>query len=715
MSIPSILSILSILSIQCAMLAAGEPPAASEKPAPPPGWLSIDWPVRRTVELKEASPECMVAFAHDGLAAVDGRDIRVIAPNGQPTDFLIKELSAQSASVVFNASPGPGTYRVYYGNLDPALKPPMGGLVRVENSQWKPDGGYRGIIYHTRGPRGRQELRSFDDTKKHFDELARLTVKTEENKNPVATREVFYTELKDSFEEYGLIDADVLIPENATWVFGEGDLRFTNTLRVLAVDGQPVLQGWFEALSGGIISPRGQGKIALVKGPHRLRYYASGPFELKIAKEGPKLEFEGIGGSWCHFPKAVESATGELEIIPGKTLAQVCLDLAAAANAREFTRAKTIQRFVQDVIGDADPAARDQALRALDELESAAYRFNWMTEAKNPARTGYADEPVELPLKHMGGNRVFVQNSFGIEGITVAGGVAYMGEPFRLGPEPWPITSPPAIYDGVFYGGSKDCNLYACDLVRRRVLWRFLSGGPIYGGPVVYRERFGRSDRVYFCSLDGKLYCLDRKQGRMLWNYPTRDWIEGAPAIDAGRVFIASNDAALYCIDAELGVLRWQHQCDGPLASTPVVSDGTVFIGSGAGTMFAVEASSGKTRWQVGGNGPIVGAAASPGRVVFTSADGKLHSLNAADGKPHWAAADLAGPVKAPPIIVGSVAFAGTLTGEVKGVDLQAGTVAWSDTVRFGKDIVKPLAFMDGKLYVPAAGRGNGGYTVFGK
>ncbi|HUW30112.1 MAG TPA: PQQ-binding-like beta-propeller repeat protein, partial [Planctomycetota bacterium] len=412
----------------------------------------------------------------------------------------------------------------------------------------------------------------------------------------------------------------------------------------------------------------------------------------------------------CYFPKAAECAAGEPEAIPGKTLPQVCTDVAAAAaNAREFTRAKMIQQFMQRAFGEADAAVREQALRALDELEAAAYRFNWMTEAKNPARTGYADEQVELPLKHVGGNRVFVQNSYGIEGLTVADGTAWMGEPFRLGPEPWPITSPPAIHDGVFYGGSKDCNLYACDLAPRKVLWKFLAGGPIYGGPVVYR------DCIYFCCLDGKLYALDRKQGRMLWNYPTRDWIEGAPAIDAGRVFIASRDATLYCIDAELGVLRWQHPCDGPLTSTPAVSDGTVFIGSEAGTMFAVEASSGKTRWQAGGNGPIVGAAAGAGRVVFTSADGKLHSLAAADGKPQWPAADLAGPVKAPPIIVGTVAFAGNLNGEVKAVDLQSGTVAWTDTVRFGKEIVKPLAFMDGKLYVPAAGRGNGGYTIFGK
>ncbi|HUW31949.1 MAG TPA: hypothetical protein VM223_10080, partial [Planctomycetota bacterium] len=385
--------IIAAIAMACASqpVLAGEPPAPAEQPAapephaPPPGWLSVDWPVRRSVELKENSPECLVSFTHEGLAAVDGRDIRVAGPDGKLTDFLFKELSAQAASIVFNAAPGPGTYRVYYGNPDPALQPLPGGLMRIEGSHWKPEGGYRGIIYNTRGPRGRQELRSFEDTKSHFDELEKLTQKPEQNKNPVTTREVFYTELKDNFEEYGVIDADIWIPENGTWVFGEGDLRFSNTLRVLVVDGQPVLQGWFDALSGGVVSPKGQGKIALTKGPHKLRYYASGQFELKIAKEGPRLQFQGIGGTWCYFPKAAECPAGEPEVIPGKTLAQACIDVAAAAaNAREFTRAKMIQQFMQHAFGGADGAVREQALRALDELEAAAYRFNWMTEAKNP-------------------------------------------------------------------------------------------------------------------------------------------------------------------------------------------------------------------------------------------------------------------------------------------------------------------------------------------
>ena len=131
--------------------------------------------------------------------------------------------------------------------------------------------------------------------------------------------------------------------------------------------------------------------------------------------------------------------------------------------------------------------------------------------------------------------------------------------------------------------------------------------------------------------------------------------------------------------------------------------------------MHAVDAATGKLRWKRPGHGSVVGSAVGAGRVVFTTRDGKLHSLNAATGQPSWPGVDLGAPVKSPPIIVGSVAFAGNVKGEIKGIDLEAGSVAWSDKVRFGVEIVKPLAFMAGRLYVPAAApRGRGGYTIFG-
>ena len=687
----------------------GEGPAREEAVAPA-GWYSAEWPLRRTVVLREERRECLAVFDHHGLVASEGRDLRVIGPDGKPTDFLIKDLALDSVALVFNSSPGPGTYRIYYGNADDSLSPPPSGLMRTEGSAWKPKGGYRGVVYGARHIVSRQSIRSFDDTKKTYDRIKKLTTKSEANPSPISVRDVVYRELADTFEDYGIIEADIFIPEAGGYVFGEGELRMSGSLRVLVVDDHPpVIRGWFDALSGGVVSPEGQGKIRLNAGHHKLTFYAAGRWELKIAKEGrKKLEFETLAANYCHFPEAAEGAVGEAEVIPGESLPRVCLSVAGAATAsKQFTRAKRIHTFIASSLGDAD--LRTRSLKALDDLEFTAYQYNWMVEGKTPARTSFADEAITLPMRHVGGVYLNRSHSYGIEGLTVAYGKPYMASPFRLGPEPWPLTSPPAVYEGVLYAGGKDCYLYACDLARKKILWRFLSGGPIYGGPVVYR------DNVYFCSLDGKLYALERQRGRMLWNYPTRDWIEGAPAIAEGRVFIASSDGHLYCVDAESGVLRWRFPADGALPSTPAVYNGTVYIGSEAGTMHAVDAATGKLRWKRTGHGSVVGAAVGAGRVVFTTRDGKLHSLNAATGQPFWPGVDLGAPVKSPPIIVGSVAFAGNVKGEIKGIDLEAGSAAWSDKVRFGVEIVKPLAFMAGRLYVPAGAlRGRGGYTIFG-
>jgi outer membrane protein assembly factor BamB len=55
---------------------------------------------------------------------------------------------------------------------------------------------------------------------------------------------------------------------------------------------------------------------------------------------------------------------------------------------------------------------------------------------------------------------------------------------------------------------------------------------------------------LYCGSVDGYLYCLEYRTGRLRWKYHTAKPITGTPAPSEDAVFIGSNDHRLYALSA---------------------------------------------------------------------------------------------------------------------------------------------------------------------
>jgi len=65
----------------------------------------------------------------------------------------------------------------------------------------------------------------------------------------------------------------------------------------------------------------------------------------------------------------------------------------------------------------------------------------------------------------------------------------------------------------LYYGSSADHKVYAIDLDSGRELWAFYTEGPVRFAPCV------SSGRVYAASDDGCLYCLNSRDGRLIWRF----------------------------------------------------------------------------------------------------------------------------------------------------------------------------------------------------
>jgi len=66
---------------------------------------------------------------------------------------------------------------------------------------------------------------------------------------------------------------------------------------------------------------------------------------------------------------------------------------------------------------------------------------------------------------------------------------------------------------------------------------------------------------VYFgSSVDNKVYALDLADGRMIWTYMTEGPVRFAPAIYKGKVYFGSDDGYVYCVDALKGSFVWKYR-----------------------------------------------------------------------------------------------------------------------------------------------------------
>jgi outer membrane protein assembly factor BamB len=105
-----------------------------------------------------------------------------------------------------------------------------------------------------------------------------------------------------------------------------------------------------------------------------------------------------------------------------------------------------------------------------------------------------------------------------------------------------PFAASVAVTDELVIAGGRDKLLHAIDRKTGDVKWTFATGGRIDSSPVVAGKR------VYFGSLDGKLYVVDL-MGRAVQVIDLgRQGILASPAVSGDRLVIGTIDGVVYCL-----------------------------------------------------------------------------------------------------------------------------------------------------------------------
>lgn len=148
------------------------------------------------------------------------------------------------------------------------------------------------------------------------------------------------------------------------------------------------------------------------------------------------------------------------------------------------------------------------------------------------------------------------------------------------------------------------------------------------------------------------LFCFNASDGGELWNYSTGSDVVSTPAVEYGRVYFGSMDEKVYCVDAVGSngstTKYWDYDTNAGtqgVYSSPAVAYGRVYIGATNSHLYCLDAfgSSGSTTviWDQtilpSGNWGVVSSAAVTKDYVFVgNSNNAIHCRNRTTGNEVW-------------------------------------------------------------------------------
>jgi eukaryotic-like serine/threonine-protein kinase len=255
-----------------------------------------------------------------------------------------------------------------------------------------------------------------------------------------------------------------------------------------------------------------------------------------------------------------------------------------------------------------------------------------------------------------------------------------------------PVLASPVVVNGTVYLGAADKTLYALDAATGRQRWAFATQDWIvsavaYAGDrvivasqdsrlhvvgadtgrqrLVYETGIGRhigaapavqGDRVYFCSVGGRVWAIDWRattyplerallfwqshlylwgmrstspvQKGSVWSRRVAGDVRHTPAVAHHTVYVTTSRGKVVALDAATGAERWQADVGVNITAAPTVAGTVVLIGTESGLVFGLDAHTGERQWEFKTEGKITGSPIVAGNTMYVvSHDGALYAV----------------------------------------------------------------------------------------
>ncbi|MEY4515193.1 MAG: hypothetical protein RLZZ450_7315 [Pseudomonadota bacterium] len=203
--------------------------------------------------------------------------------------------------------------------------------------------------------------------------------------------------------------------------------------------------------------------------------------------------------------------------------------------------------------------------------------------------------------------------------------------------------------DGRLLAGFSDGTIVALDALDGRPKWerstsddvpdaepgrpRYLDADatPILLGDVVYAASFG-----------GGLYCLDQRNGSVIWRESEWTGITGMAATEDGALVLVSADRGVARFDPATRRVVWLKATERGSFGVPELHDGVALLGDSKGSLVALDVASGDELGRLeSGHGFVARAAVTHGRGFIVTNSGTLLAMRVRPLEPRGSAASV--------------------------------------------------------------------------
>lgn len=253
------------------------------------------------------------------------------------------------------------------------------------------------------------------------------------------------------------------------------------------------------------------------------------------------------------------------------------------------------------------------------------------------------------------------------------------------------FVSPPAWRDGRIYLGDMAGMIYCVDEDGKQI-WQYETQGEISSSPNFYESL------VLVGSQDATLYALDQKTGELKWSHAIDDQIQCGATIAGDRCFLAGCDAKLHIIDLKTGKEVDSVEIGSPTGTTAAVLGEAAYFGTEEGSFFSIDYTDAKALWRYqdpkGATSIRSSAAVTPKHVVFGARNRKVTALNPKTGSEIWSTT-LKAKIDGSPIIAGDRVHIGSTDGRLYTLDIADGKILWQK--EFGGSFMGAPAIIGGE------------------
>ena len=116
------------------------------------------------------------------------------------------------------------------------------------------------------------------------------------------------------------------------------------------------------------------------------------------------------------------------------------------------------------------------------------------------------------------------------------------------------VESSPIVYGGMCVIGSTDYDIYCIDTISGQLRWKYHTLERVNSSPNIHEE----SNTIIVGSYDFNLYGINHVDGQLKWKYPAGSLIKSSPVVYGNNVYFSAFDRYMYCIDARDGRLIWK-------------------------------------------------------------------------------------------------------------------------------------------------------------